>query len=41
MNENAFEEGLKEIQYLKGKAPVFEMLAYNIKAGKSWLKIGE
>ena len=41
MNENAFEEGLKDIQYVKGKASVFEMTAYNIKSGKSQVKIGD
>ena len=38
MNENAFKEVLKKIQYAKGEAPVFEILAYNIKAGGSWVK---
>ena len=41
MNENNFEEGLKDIQYVKWKAPFFEMPAYNIKYGKSWVKTGE
>ena len=41
MNENTFEEGLKYIQYMKGKAPVFEMTAYKIKYGKIWVKKGE
>ena len=41
MNKNAFEEGLKDIQYVNGKDPVFEMTAYNIKAGKSPVKTGE
>ena len=41
MNENAFEEGLKDIQYVKGEAPVLKIPAYNIKAGKSRLKTGE
>ena len=40
-NENTFEQGLKYIQYMKGKATVFEMPAYNIKSGKSWVKMGE
>ena len=33
--------GLKDIQYVKGEASFFEMPAYNIKAGKSWVKTGE
>ena len=41
MNENMFKERLKDIQYVKGKAPFFEMPAYNIKSGKSRLKPGE
>ena len=41
MNENEFEEGLKDVQYVKGEAPVFEMPAYTIKAGKIWVKTGE
>ena len=40
MNENSFKEGLKDIQYVKVKAPVFEIHAYNIKAGKGEVKIG-
>ena len=40
MNENAFKEGLKDIQYVKVKGPVFEIHAYNIKAGKGQVKIG-
>ena len=40
MNENAFEEVLKDIQYVKGKAPVFEIPSYNIQAGKSQVKKG-
>ena len=38
MNENAFEEGLKDVHYVKGEALVFEMPAYNIKYGKSQVK---
>ena len=41
MNENLFKEGLKEIQYVKGKESVFEITAYNIKGWKSWVKTGE
>ena len=36
-----FEEGLKYVHYVKGEAPVFEMPAYTIKAGKIWVKTGE
>ena len=38
MNENAFEEGLKHTQYVKGKATVFEIPTYNIKSGQSRVK---
>ena len=41
INENEFEEGLKDVQYVKGEAPVFEMSAYTIKSVKSWVKTGE
>ena len=41
INENEFEEGLKDVQYVKGEAPVFEIPAYTIKAGKRWVKTGE
>ena len=41
MNENALEEGLKDIHYMKGKAPIFEMPAYNIKSGNRQVKTGE
>ena len=41
MNENAFEEESKDIKYVKGKSPVFEIPAYNIKSGKIWVKTGE
>ena len=41
MNENTFKKGLKDIQYVKGKAPVFEIPAYKIKSGKSRVKICE
>ena len=41
MNENVFKEGLKNIQYVKGKAPVFEIPSYNIKSRISRVKTGE
>ena len=41
MNKNAFKEGLKDIQYVKGKSPVLEMTVYNIKNGKGRVKKGE
>ena len=41
INKNEFEEGLKDVQYVKGEAPVFEMSAYTIKSVKSWVKTGE
>ena len=33
--------GIKDIQYVKWKAPLFDMPDYNIKSGKSRVKTGE
>ena len=41
MNKKSFKNGLKDIKYVKGEAPFFQMTDYYIKAGNSWLKIGE
>ena len=41
MNENAFKEGLKGIQYVKMEAPYVKMPAYNIKSGKIRVKTSE
>ena len=34
MYESDFKEGMKEICYINGKPPVFQMTFYDIKAGK-------
>ena len=41
MKKKAFKKVLKDAHYVKRKAPVFEMAAYHIKSGKSWVKTGE
>ena len=41
MKKEDFKEGLKDMKYVKGKAPVFHIPPYYTKSGKSWVKIGE
>ena len=41
MNEHALNEFLKDIEYMKGKTPVFDIPSYTIKAGKIRVRTGK
>ena len=41
MNEEYFEEGMKDIHYVNEKPPVFQMTYCEIKSGKSCVSTGD
>ena len=41
MNKEALKYGTKDIQYVSGNNPVFQMPSYDIKSGRSHVSTGE
>ena len=41
MNKEAFKESMKEIEYVSGKDPEFNMPSYSIKYGKIRMRTGD